>query len=203
MAKLTKASVTSLLAIAAAMAVPPHYQFAAAADVKQLVDEGLAIQNPEIKNDAGALATRLTPQGEAAAKENGYTGAPAGNAPAGGNDQPSFVIADVPRPKVARVGGEAGTSKYPFDRLNPGQSFFIPAPPDMKSPSKSFGSMVSGFNKRYSEASNFRRFTVRSMNGDAYDPDGSKGLKGKKGVGVFRLSAEEEASAKAKAFPAA
>lgn len=173
-----------LAAMAIAMAVPPNYMFVDPKDAKELVDAGLAEGNGEIKNPENEkqIAFRLTEKGQAEAKNTGD------------KSIPTFVIAAVPRPPVRRSGedGEGG-SKYPFDRLEPGQAFFIPSPEGMKQPSKSFGSMVSAANKRFRESGDFRRFTTRSMTGDAFSQPGVKG------IAVFRLNPEEEAKAKAKA----
>lgn len=180
-----KAASTSLLAaIAVAMASPPNYMFADPKDAKELVDAGLAEGNPEIKNPENEkqIAFRLTDKGQAEAKNSGN----------GGNSVPTFVIAAVPRPAVRRLGEDGGgSSKYPFEKLEPGQAFFIPSPPDMKQPSKSFGSMVSAANKRFRNNEDYRRFTTRSMTGDAF------GQPGVKGIAVFRMTEAEEAKYKA------
>jgi hypothetical protein len=60
----------------------------------------------------------------------------------------SFAIDnDIPPPSGSkrRVGGE----KYPFDALQPGQSFFVPATDDNPNPAKSLASTVSSATARY------------------------------------------------------
>jgi hypothetical protein len=180
-----RASLTTLIA---ATDTAPNYLFAKPADMKELVDAGYAEGNPDLKNPNAKteIAFRVTDAGRAAA-----TGTQAAT-------KPTYVIAKVAMPSIARQNSEG--SKYPFASLEPEQAFFIPS--EAKNASKSFGSLVSAENKKYAKNdASYRRFTSRTMTGDAFDPDGKLGLKGKKGVGVFRLSAAEEAKAKAKAFP--
>jgi len=54
---------------------------------------------------------------------------------------------DIPPPSGSkrRVGGE----KYPFDALQPGQSFFVPATEENPNPAKSLASTVSSATARY------------------------------------------------------
>lgn len=125
----------------------------------------------------------------------GNTGtAPAGNT---ATATPSFVIkSGIALPKIERAsrGGAAnGQSKYPVDQLQPGQSFFIPSPAGMKSPSKTFGSMIATKNKQFGkleDGSDYRRFTVRTVDGASWDQPGVKG------VAIYRLDAAAEAAAK-------
>lgn len=186
-ANLAAATVASLTALIAATDTAPGYLFAKPADMKELADAGFADSNAEIKNPnaKAEIAFRVTDAGRAAAQG-------AGSAPAA-TSKPSFAIAKVPMPSISRNSVEG--SKYPFADLENEYGFFIPS--ESKTAAKSFGSLVSAENKKYRKEADYRRFTSRSMLGDAFDPDGTKGLKGKKGVGVFRLSAADEAKAKA------
>jgi hypothetical protein len=172
-------------------AVPEGQYFNTAKAMKEaetagMVEGNTAIKNPANKNE---YAWRLTEAGK-----HQLTVAGDGESNDDDAEVSDFVIADVAIPPVSRLN--SGQSKYPFDKLGNGQSFFIPAPPDMKSPSKSFGSMVSAANKKYGdpgEGKDFRRFTTRSVMGDAW------GKKGVRGVAVFRESAEDEAKSRANA----
>jgi hypothetical protein len=189
------AAVASLTALIAATDTTPGYLFALPKDMKELTDAGFALSNEEIKNpnNAKEIAFKVTDAGRAAVKGQGQNASQAGA-------KPTFAVAKVAMPPIARANAEG--SKYPFADLDNEYGFFIPS--DAKNASKSFGSLVSAENKKYAKNdASFRRFTSRTMTGDAFDPDGKLGLKGKKGVGVFRLSAADEAKAKAKAFPPA
>lgn len=182
-----------LLALLQSVGAVPEGQFYAApktmkeAETAGLVEGNAGIKNPANKNEH---AFRLTPTGTKAIAD-----AAAGNEAEA--DVSDFVIATVALPPVSRLN--SGQSKYPFDKLENGQSFFIPAPPDMKSPSKSFGSMVSAANKKYGDPAtgkDFRRFTTRSVMGDAW------GKKGVRGVAVFREGADDEAKSRKAALEA-
>lgn len=61
---------------------------------------------------------------------------------------PNFAIeTGVAVPPISRSG--AAASIYPFDLLEVGQSFFVPATDDMPNPGKSLASTVSSASKRY------------------------------------------------------
>jgi hypothetical protein len=183
-----KLSNTLLGQLVAAAATANPVIFSTEKDMKELLDAGLADMNSAINDGKGniafkasakALANPAQAQSEATAK-------------------PTFVIkSNIALPKIARLnGGNNSGSKYPIADLEPGQSFFIPAPSDMKSPSKSFGSLVAAANKKYAKADDFRHFTTRSAVGDDWEQPGVKG------IAIFRHDAAEEAALKAKAFPA-
>ncbi|MCW2763996.1 MAG: hypothetical protein JWR85_4197 [Marmoricola sp.] len=131
-----------------------------------LVTAGHVEVNPEMKNDAGELATRATAAGIAAVQgaPAGDTGATAGaSAPA---EKPKFDIEDgVDLPEsVARAGGR--TEMYPFETLAAPvtgtdgrvkmQSFFVPG----KEP-KSLASTVSGARARYARVIEGQTRTAR------------------------------------------
>jgi hypothetical protein len=173
-------------------AVPEGQYFAnpktmADAEKAGLVEGNKGIKNP---NDKTEHAYRLTPAGHQAIADADATNADEG-------DTDGFTIIDVAAiPPVGRLN--SGQSKYPFDKLKNGQAFFIPAPADMKSPSKSFGSLVSSANKRFGDPNgDFRHFTTRSTMGDAF------GKPGVRGVAIYRETVDAEAKSKAKAAEAA
>lgn len=192
-----KLSVTLLAqAVTALAATPPavDYVFSTEKEMKELLDLGYVIKNDTIKDDKGNIAFKATDAGKLAAGGSGAAGAPAEPA----KPKPTFtIVTDAPLDKIARAGGGGNReSMYPTGDLGNGHSFFVPATADMKSPSKTLGSIVGAANKRFNKPDDFRRFTSRSVVGDKW------GQPGVKGVAIYRVSAEDEAAAKAKAFPA-
>ncbi len=60
------------------------------------------------------------------------------------------VITDAVLPPIKRGGGGGGApTKYPFDNLQVGNSFFVPATARLPNPLKTLGSTVSSANHRY------------------------------------------------------
>lgn len=179
------ASIKLMAATLAAMATAPHYLFVNPKDaaVKELVAAGFGETgepNPQNKNE---VMFRLTDAGKAEAeKANGTTN----TAP----ERPKFAIVNFELPKIERKGGGGNRkSKYPTDDLQPGQAFFIPVGDDVKSPSKTYGSIASAANKKYGDlapGADFRYFETRSLaDGAPFGPE----YAGKKGIVVGRLSA--------------
>lgn len=185
---MSDASVKLMAALLAAAAVPPHYLFVAGDDaaLKELVDAGWAEPNPSIVNPKAKkeVAVRLTETGTV---EAGKPATTSGQATA-----PAFAIIDFTLPKIERKGGNKGgnkrKSKYPTDDLAPGQAFFIPIGPDVKSPSKTYGSIASGANKKYGSleaGADFRFFGTRSIeDGKDFGPQHA----GKPGIVIGRAS---------------
>lgn len=66
----------------------------------------------------------------------------------------------VPVPAIKRSG--AATSIYPFDALEVGQSFFVPATDEMPNPGKSLASTVSSASKRYATETGTRELTRKN-----------------------------------------
>lgn len=133
-------NVVALLAtVAAAMQAEPGYAMLTAAEVEALGDNAEA--NPNI-TEGDKVAVRLTDAGLAAASQSTANTATT-SAPAGG-----FEIEDgVAMP--AGVGGGPRGSIYPFDKLNVGQSFHVPATAENPTPAKSLASTVSSATARY------------------------------------------------------
>ena len=106
-----------------------------------LVKKGLVEVNGDIKDAEGRSATRATSDGIAMvpkeelkmAEENAVTS--------------GFTIEDVPVVETKRTGNKA--SMYPFDALEVGQSFFVPATEEKPEPWTSMKSTVASSNKRY------------------------------------------------------
>lgn len=106
-----------------------------------LVKNGYIEQNSEIKNEAGALATRATEKGIAAIKPKEEEKVTTENAA----KQEFEILDNVELPKATRTGGGGvGNTVYPFDKLAVGQSFFAAG-----KEAKKFASTVSSANSRY------------------------------------------------------
>lgn len=108
--------------------------------VQILLDAGMVECNNEITDAQGNPAVRATPEGINTMNTPAETAA---EAPAS-----EFKIdTGIPVPTIRRAG--SATSKYPFDDLPVGGSFFVPATEDMPNPGKSLASTVSSASKRY------------------------------------------------------
>lgn len=117
-----------------------------------LIEAGLAEINPAISNEAGELATRATKKGietvsstttqETAAVETAAATVAPVTASSG------FAIeAGVPMPSISGRG-RTGTT-YPFDKMEAGNSFFVPNSEDKPNAAKSLASTVSSATARY------------------------------------------------------
>lgn len=115
------------------------------AHAKALAD-GLVEVNPSMANEAGELATRATAQG---IESMNASQTPA-STPAPAASKPQFAIEDGIA--LAPVTGRGrGGETYPFDQLQPGQSFFVPNSADKPNVAKSLASTVSSATRRYAE----------------------------------------------------
>lgn len=187
---LKSTSLPLMAALLAASATAPHYLFVNPADdaAKDLKEHSFIDFNPQITNPANKKeqAARLTDAGKVEAEK---AGKPASDA------KPTFAIVDFTLPKIARKGGGGKrTSKYPTDKLGPGQAFFIPVDDSVKSPSKTYGSIASSANKKFGDlaaGADFRYFETRSLDDGA--PFGAE-FAGKKGIVVGRLSLADAAA---------
>lgn len=111
-----------------------------------LVEAGFVEINPNMTNEAGEIATRATHKGieEMQTPESTVTEAVA--APV--TEAKGFKIEDgIPAP--TSVGRSRGGNVYPFDELEPGQSFFVKATEDRPNPAKALASTVSSATARY------------------------------------------------------
>lgn len=140
---------------AAILAAPEGFIHAAAADVAPFVTEGLVETNETIVNDQGHIAVRLKPDaqpGDTTVSETNSTGTAVGDAAALVAPTPAvksaFTIEDsIPLP--AASGRGRGGNTYPFEQLEVGQSFFVPATTEKPNPAKSLASTVSSATARY------------------------------------------------------
>lgn len=164
MAKLSKAVITAVLAIAAAEA---GFVMMTQAEGKPLVDAGLAtVDTANVEGDKAAVS--LTDEGKKVAAEN----APK----AGATETPSFEIEDgvaIPA-NSTRKGREGG---YPFDKLEIGQSFHVAKTADNPDPASRLASSASGARAKHAVATGEKE-TVnvnvykREADGKAYAKDG-------------------------------
>lgn len=122
--------------------------------------------NPNIAPDAkGNVQVGAMPEGIAALQASQAIAAPVAGtvaAPAGSTapvETATFTIqTDVPLPVIQRGGGGNRESKYPFAKLDVGNSFFV------KSTPKAFASTISGQNRKGKGMTPPRKFTLRAVN---------------------------------------
>lgn len=121
--------------------------------VKVLVDAGYVECNKDITDGAGNIAVRATKAGleygtaPAATEEEGTTTMNTEATAATAAPRSFAIETGVAIPSIKRSG--AAASIYPFDKLEVGQSFFVPATDEMPNPGKSLASTVSSASKRY------------------------------------------------------
>lgn len=125
----------------------PGGMFVPPAIAEPLQAEGLVEINLGIKNEAGEVACRATEKGIAKANEVG-TVEPANDKAEAPKVETTFKIeAGVPVPPP--VGRGRSGSKYPFDLLEVGQSFFVPDTAEQPDAAATLASTVSGATQRY------------------------------------------------------
>lgn len=168
--KLTAGDKSLLATIIAAMAnADAPFHMATPTEIKNLLDNGMVETNNEI-TDGDKVAVRATEKGQA-------------EAPAPSNNEGSKTMTDTntaaaPASSFALIEGAVlpegraprSSSVYPFETMNVGQSFFVPATEDKPNPAKSLASTISSANKRFSkEGADGRKFTVKPVkSGVAY-----------------------------------
>lgn len=142
--KLEKEALALLPEIAVATLGPVGYLFADSFTTQYLVEEGLVEVNVELTDEEGNAATRATEKGINFVKSTSEVQNTKGSEQ-NMEAKAEFVIeSGIEIPKTQRGGG-AGNSKYPFDKLEVGQSFFV------AKESKTLGGTVSSANKRYAK----------------------------------------------------
>jgi hypothetical protein len=149
----------------------------------------LFIVNPNVAPDAeGKVQAALTAAGLAAVQAAPAVEPAKANVSSVPSETATFEIrSNVPLPTIQRGGGAGRVSKYPFDKLEVGQSFFIPG-----ITTKSFASTINGQNRKGKNADPKRAFTVRTENEN-----------GVAGVGVWRVEYKEKVKKEKPATPAA
>lgn len=151
MANLSKADAGKLQRAIEGRNSSQGYVLGSKQEFKSVADAGLVEFNETIK-DGNKVAVRASDAGVTAfnaLNPTGQTTAPAGGVATGGN---SFAITKgIALPAIKRRVGEATGSKYPFDTMEPGDSFHVPKSDDMPNPAKSIASSVTAANMRYAE----------------------------------------------------
>lgn len=135
----------TLQIIAKAMEQAPGYAFMSEASTKALVKQGLVQVDRNVQDDDFRIATALTDAGYTFLNSN--TEAAPASTPV--KASPMFEIKSAPIPQTVRKSGAGRKQKYPFDALEVGQYFFVPATEKQPDPAKSLGSVVTTANKRY------------------------------------------------------
>lgn len=113
---------------------------------------GLVEIHSTLTDTDGNPAVRLTPAGAAFANNgnsNGENKAMTDTTAPKAATPTAFKIRDnVPMP-ARRAGGNTKGSRYPFDALQPGQSFHIPVTAEVAEPWKKYSSIASSASRRY------------------------------------------------------
>lgn len=76
------------------------------------------------------------------------------------------IISNAALPAAKRGGRGGAPVQYPFDALEPGQSFFVPVSSKHNNPVKTLGSTVSSANMRYSVETGEMKSVERTKRGD-------------------------------------
>lgn len=177
MTKLLKKDLALLTAIVEATQSEAGFAYQKQTAVKKLVDAGLVEVNETISNDAGEFATRATAEG--IEQMTGKNESETGTAKTETSAKPSFELeTGIALPTIRRGG--RGATLYPFDDMEPGHSFHVPASEDKPNPAKSLASTVSSATARFKdeEGNVTRKFVVRAVGED--DPKGA-------GARIFRV----------------
>lgn len=138
-------AITLAMIVAATVASADGFMYTPATVHKPLVDGGLVEVNPAMVDAAGSLATRATQKGietvnGAPAAAPAATAAPAA--------APAFKLeTGIAMPAVTGRGRKA--SVYPFDEMQPGQSFFVPNTAERENAAKALATTVSAATARY------------------------------------------------------
>lgn len=139
-----------------------------------LVAAGLVEVNPQMADSNGAYAARLTQAGidYVAAGVNQTADADAVSADPAAGKIVFELDDDVQLPTAVKRG--RSESRYPFETMNVGQSFHIPATAEKENPAREYASSISSASRRLEP----KRFVIRAV--DASDKRGA-------GARVFRL----------------
>lgn len=162
------------------------------AETDALVGEKFIEVNPQMLNDKGEAAVRLTDKGNKAAADAAPGATEAANpAPAA----PAFTMVQaIDLPTIKRNVTTKRESKYPLHTIPLGGAIFIPHRTSAKinSLSKQFGSMVSEFNKNNED----RYLTTRTLHDGAEYGFGEE-YRGVAGVGIYHRPLSEKPAPKA------
>lgn len=144
------------------------YAMAAEDYSQSLVDKGYVEVNVAMATDAGDVPTRPTEKGIKFIKDNSVT--ETATAPVETTTASFGVDDNIPVPAAKRGGGGGRKgprgSKYPFDTMENGQSFFVPATAEMENPAKTLASTASTFKKKYGTQTGTRSITRKGVTKD-------------------------------------
>lgn len=154
----TPAAVLSLAAFAAACNSESGFAFFSQADMQPLVNDGMIEINPQMTNNSGGIAGRLTDKGRASLASKGekqtITSADVGKVSAAGivtaTASEYELLTDLVAPEKKRGGRSGRNSKYPFDTMPVGTGFFIPATAEKPDAAKAYASTVTSAMDRHS-----------------------------------------------------
>jgi hypothetical protein len=166
MAKLTKANINLLSAIVNAFNTGAVY-FVTQAEATPLLqnDPALIEVNPSMldPNDNTKAAARPTDAGRELAAKKGKSAVTNTETPAA---TPAFeIITGAALPPSKRGGRGGAPTQYPFDKMEVGQSFFVPVSEKHPDPVKTLGSTVSSANHRYAEPTGEKKTVTRTKRG--------------------------------------
>jgi hypothetical protein len=149
----------------ARIAAETPFDMQSEADVSKLVAEGLVETNAEIR-DGDKVAVRATEKGIALNTENSGNA----NANEAGPTTAAVSFDLIEGAELPAGRGGRNRSVYPFDKMNVGQSFFVPATDAKPNPAKSLASTVASANKRNAKDGGSKaKFDVRKVtSGVAY-----------------------------------
>lgn len=139
--KLKRESLEGLSFIVTATKSEVGYMFVPAENAEWLAKNGFVeLDNSNINGD-GFIATRATEKGISKVMSEDTNVVVAA---------PQFVIENVPVVVAKKGGGKKGVA-YPFDALEVGQSFVVPATEKRPDPAKSLASTITNANAKYAE----------------------------------------------------
>lgn len=132
------------------------FVYTAAAVHAPMIEAGLAEVNPDIKNEAGEIATRATIKGieTVNSQQTQNAASPAATvAPSAFKLETGVALPAITgRGRIAKV--------YPFDEMQPGQSFFVANTDKKPNAGKSLASTVSSATNRYAVATGENKTVV-------------------------------------------
>lgn len=174
--------------VAASIQVPPTFAMVPKKDAEELatLEPTFILINPSVapvgkKEEVQVFAT---PAGVAASQAEAAANPPAASAPASTDanaTQETFeILSGIPLPVNKRGPGSSRESKYPFAKLEVGQSFQVAG-----STVKAFASTISIQNKKGKAEG--KHFTVRAITAGQPVVPGSTVLAKADGVIVFRM----------------
>lgn len=171
--------------VAASTQVPAQVSMVKEADAKELLsfEPGFITINPTVPADAkGEVQVFATVDGVNASQANTAATAttPASTDAAPAETETFQILKGIPLPVNKRGPGSSRPCKYPFDKLEVGDSFTV-----KDSTTKAFASTISIQNKKAKALG--KRFTVRAITAGQPVIEGSTVLAPFNGVIVFRM----------------